>query len=481
MWRPTGGVGGEQVEQMRRGCTPAAAHGSLGSMSGEATRHFDQTADLATYAPTSHVVRRPQQLLRRIASPRAQGERQQHLPGVTQEDRASTQVDVRLSRRRRPRFNGSRRAFWLVVATSLVLAAIAALAGAVVALPSATIRIAPVIEERSLVLTYGIIAGDGVDWVAPTRAVSVVVQAEAELPASGEKQVPEGFASGKVRAVNAAIESVRIPAGTELVGTNGIRYRITTDVTVPAADPFGSQAFGVADLPVVATTPGPDGNAAVGVVSGQLGTGLLYRNVEPISGGTMRTVHFVTEEDLARLRAAVEQSLARQVPEELHAALQEGEVLVDGTIQSAPPVVEFSHQVNAETERVSARGSMRVSAFAYNPATVHQAAQEEAARRLAQATSPDDVILGNTLTFGEPESLGSNRWRVRATAKIRIVPSERELETVRNELTGKSVEDAIARIRAIPGVAAVSIELRPSWWPSRMPDRSSRIEVVFRE
>ncbi|MFN3337015.1 MAG: hypothetical protein ACK42I_05885 [Thermomicrobium sp.] len=477
MWRPTGGIGGEQVKQMGHRRAPAAVPGSLESMPGEATRHLDQTADLATYAPTLHLVRGPQRLLRRIATPRAQGERHQHLPPMG-EDRVSSQVDVGHSRRRGPRFSGSKRVFWLVVATSLVLAGIAALVGAVVALPSATIRIVPVIEERSLVLTYGVIAQDNVDWVAPTRAVSAVVQAEAELPASGEKQVPEGFASGKVRAVNAAMEAVRIAAGTELVGTNGIRYRITADVTVPAADPFGSQAFGVADLPVSATIPGPDGNAAVGVVSGQLGAGLLYRNVEPISGGTMRTVHFVTEEDIARLRAAVEQSLAREVPEELRAALQEGEVIVDGTIQTTPPVVEFSHQVNAETERISARGSMEVRAFAYNPATVHQAAQEEAARRLAQATSRDDVIVGNTLTFGEPESLGSNRWRVRATAKIRIVPSERELERVRNELTGKRVEEALARLRAIRGVAAVSIELQPSWWPSRLPDRSSRIEVV---
>ncbi|MCS7050293.1 MAG: baseplate J/gp47 family protein [Thermomicrobium sp.] len=366
---------------------------------------------------------------------------------------------------------------WVLRICAALLATASIVLAAAVTVPSATVHITPIVRERKLSLTYGIAEGN-VDWTVPTRRVTTVVRVEAERDATGEKQVPDGFASGVVRFVNAATEAAAIPAGTELSGANSVRYRLTTDIVVPAADPFGTQAFGVAEAPVVATVPGPVGNAEVGTVSGRLATQILYRNVAAITGGTVRTVRFVTKADLEALREDVERALRERIRSALQGALREGEVLIDDSIRLGSLDVEFSQPENAESDRVVARGTLTVSALTYAPEAVHRAAQEEAARRLARSTQGDEVFLGNTLRFGEPEAIGANTWRVEATAQVRVVPPETELRAVREEIAGEGVGEALARLRSIPGVAAVQIQVWPSWWPARLPDRASRIQVV---
>ncbi|MCS7257722.1 MAG: hypothetical protein RMJ05_13675, partial [Thermomicrobium sp.] len=196
---------------------------------------------------------------------------------------------------------------------------------------------------------------------------------------------------------------------------------------------------------------------------------------------TTRTVHFVTRDDLTRLRRDVEQALQARVAAALAGTLAEGERVVDGTVRTSAPVVEFSHEVDAETDRLTARGTMTVEAVVFDPAAMHQQAQEEAARRLAQSTETDVVILGNTLTFGEPQQIDAYRWRVEVSARVRVVPAERELEELRQQIAGDAVAAAIDEARKSPGVADVQIDVQPDWWPNRLPDRASRIEVVVRE
>jgi len=370
---------------------------------------------------------------------------------------------------------------WALAGLLVVVALVAMVALTAAAVPAATIRITPAIEQREVTMTYALDLSSAVDWVAPSRLVSVPIEVRAGRATTGEKQVPDGTASGRVRFVNASLQPVQVSAETRLTGANGITYRVTEDVIVPAADPFGSQAFGVADGKVVADVPGPDGNAAIGTVAGQLGDGVLYRNIEPLTGGSLRTVRFVTEDDVATLRKQLEQSLAERVTSALQAALLPGETLVEGTIHTETPEIQIDQKVGDESENLTGTGKLVVTARVYDPAAVHRAAQEEAAKRLAQATGTNVVLIGNTLAFGDPEAIGANQWRVRATAQVRLVPASADLERLRREVAGQSLDQARRMAQTIAGVASVEIEVRPDWWPKRLPDRASRIEVVVSE
>jgi len=467
VWRPTGDAQDDQPTLVVR----RTASGLAG----------DETADLASYVPRQ-VVTDQRGLLRRIAAPSGVPEQRPRSPQrarAEQPARRSLPPRGRIGVRMPAAHRGPLR--WLVGGLSLVLLGVLGLLGAALTIPRATVAITPAVEERRLVLTYGPLTSMDVDWVAPTRTVHTVVRVEIEEATTGTKEVPDGVARGRIRVVNATLEAFSLVAGREIRGTNGVTYRTTETVFVPAADPFGSQAFGVADVPVEATLAGPEGNAEPGVVAGQLADGVLYRNIEPISGGSTRTVRYVTGDDLERARRAAIDALGAKTAAALASALRPGEVVIDSTVQAGSPTITFSHDVQAETDRLLVRGSLPVEAQAYEPATMHQLAQEEAARRLAQSTDQDVVILGNTLRFGEPEQIDAYRWRVEVSARVRLVPSERELEALRAQLTGERLDRAAAEVRRVAGVGEVAIELRPRWWPARLPDRAAQIEVVVRD
>ncbi len=438
---------------------------------------FDETAELGTYRPA-----RPG--LADVGSLRGQ-RRVVSVSGARLANGARAPAGVVAEGRSRgwPMVvggSGSRRR-WVFAGLLVVAALVTTVVLSAALVPAATIRITPAIEQREVTMTYALEPSSAVDWVAPSRLVSVPIEVRAERATTGEKKVPDGTASGRIRFVNASLQPVQVSAGTRLTGTNGIAYRVAEDVIVPAADPFGSQAFGVADGRVVADVPGPDGNAAIGTVTGQLGEGVLYRNIEPLTGGSLRTVRLVTEDDVASLRKQLEQSLTERVPTALQAALLPGETLVEGTLRIGTPEIQIEQKAGDESENLTGTGKLVLTARVYDPAAVHRAAQEEAAKRLAQATGIDVVLIGNTLTFGEPEAIGANRWRVRAAAQVRLVPASADLERLRREAAGHSLDQAMRKAQAIAGVGGVEIEIRPGWWPKRLPDRASRIQVVVSE
>ncbi len=465
VWRPT---------ERPRERSNLLATGAPGTGNRRTSEVFDGTAELGTHQPAGPGPAYVGSLGGRGRAVSASGARL--ATGVL----APTEKAVEGRPRGRRMDGGSTgsRLTW-AFAGLLVVAALVAVVGLTAALvPAATIRITPAIEQREVTMTYALEPSSAVDWVAPSRLVSVPIEVRAERATTGEKQVPDGTARGRVRFVNASLQPVQVSAGTRLTGTNGVAYHLAEDVIVPAADPFGSQAFGVADGLVVADVPGPEGNAVIGTVTGQLGEGVLYRNIEPLTGGSLRTVRFVTEDDMASLRKQLEQSLAERVPSALQAALLPGETLVEGTLRTGSPEIQIDQMVGDESENLAGTGKLVVTARVYDPAAVHRAAQEEAAKRLAQATGINVVLIGNTLTFGDPEAIGANRWRVRATAQVRLVPASADLERLRREVAGHSLDQARRKAQAIAGVADVEIEIRPGWWPKRLPDRASRIEVV---
>lgn len=456
------------------------------------------TADLASYAPRSHPTRPVANAPSRRSSTGTIVVAREDVPAVATREPGGSQrregglsstlaeaiATVRATRSRQLEPARRERALLLrvLLVTSLLLIAGATTATLVLLLaPRATVTLVPETMPLQVELTYGLdSSGQPLDLAIPPRQIERTITVELSKPTTGERFEPDGTASGQVVLVNPFPHSVTIPGGVTLTGRNGVSYTTTGEVTVPAADPFGSLSFGSATVGVRAAIAGPDGNADPGVVSGQLDNGVFYNNQQPIGGGTLKRIPLVAEGDVNALREQATAELQGKVDQTVQEALEPGERLLEGSVEVGEPTFQFSHQVGDAADQLAVRASLTVRARAYNPDAIHQQAQDEAGRRLARLAGPQVVLLGSTLEFSEPEAIGSSgtAWRILATGQARTVLTEAQLAAVREAVAGRSLAEAETALRQIDGVAEASITLKPDWVPRRMPEFASQIQVV---
>lgn len=454
------------------------------------------TEDLATYVP-KHVrsggstsVASPYQVrLRRgtvVLGP--DQDRDEFLARLSQETRAAEAVGTEpdypfesSTQAVSTATSGNRRKLGLAAAVGaplLVLVLVAALLSYV--LPSATITLVPHEEEVAADLTYGVaVPGAEYDIMIEPDPIEHTVVFEQTIPATGERYEPDGTASGTVQFMNAMTTPIEIPAGTRLVGTNGVSYRTQYDVIVPAADPFGSLSLGTVTVEIVASIAGPDGNTPAGTIVGQLDNGAYFTNRDAIDGGTMRRIVVVSEDDIAALQEAAAAELSARAEPEFDGIIDPVLTLVPGSKVIEDPVIELSHEVGEDAEEVSIRATQTVRGAVFDRTQLEAQARDEVGRRLAAQAGSGVILLGPTVTIDDPVPLdeAETAFQVHASAVVRAVITTEEQEALINEVTGKSIDEVEAIVSALPNVAHFEIEHGPSWLPARMPQMASNIRV----
>jgi hypothetical protein len=365
-----------------------------------------------------------------------------------------------------------------ILAPVIVLIVIGAMA--VYLLPSAEITLVPEEEPVSSSLTYGI-AIDNVDYDVSMTPTSLTTRstAEANHEATGERYEPAGTASGLIQITNPLTHEVTVPAGTEIPGANGVTYYTAEDVRIPAADPYGSLAFGSAQVGVYAGVTGPDGNISAGSLTGQLGAELFYTNHEGIGGGWMQGFTVITEEDIDAVQAAVEEELLDIAEDEFMSELPDGFELVPDTIQIGEPEIEVDAAAGEDGEEVTASGTITVRAQVFDPDELHQLAGSEADRLLSRQGGSDRILLAETVSIQEPMSLNqqSPAFKIDVEAVARKIITEAEKEQIAEDVVGMSREEAEAYLAEHPKVDRFQITIEPSWLPDRMPEILTRISV----
>ena len=385
--------------------------------------------------------------------------------------------DIYAPKSRRPR----RRL--LVLATAIgapviVIAVVAAILAYV--LPTATITLVPVENTISSDLTYGVaVPGTKYDIEVTPVSVSHTSTFDKQIPTTGARYEPDGTASGKVLITNATLQDVTIPAGTALQGTNGTTYYTQQSVGIPAADPFGSLSFGSGSVGIAAATPGEDGNTDAGSITGQLAAGIYFKNQDAVTGGTVKKISVVSQADIDALTQAATADLKDRAPKELAQALDPALSMVPDSQKATDPTFTYSLKAGQDGEAVSIHASQTVSAEQYDPTKLNQLAKDEAARLLAAKAGPDEIILGDTVTIGDPVALpGGLSFSRHATARTRAVISDDEQKALEKQLAGSSVSDAEAIISGMSDVKSHDVAIKPSWLPRRMPEVLSHIKIV---
>lgn len=350
-----------------------------------------------------------------------------------------------------------------------------------VLLPAATIAVTPVESQVSASLTYGVaLPGTSWDITIQPATISTTLTFSATIPTTGERFVPDLPARGSVLLTNASTAEVLVPAGTILTNEAGLQFATVVDITVPAADPYGSLTIGSATVEVAATAPGPDSNVEAETLFGQLESGIYFLNRDPIGGGTMRRIAIVTQADIDILNNRAKQELDAKAAGAIYAKLENGQQLLANTEHRGQIQSSFNQEAGADADALKLDSSLTVSAQAYSLNDIHEQARTAVTERLRVQAGDQVTVLENSLRASEPQPVAGSdgtAFSVDASATVRSIVDEADLDAIRADLSGTDADAALARIQQVPGVGSVTIDHSPDWLGGRMPRLESRIQI----
>ncbi|HSQ25737.1 MAG TPA: baseplate J/gp47 family protein [Anaerolineales bacterium] len=342
--------------------------------------------------------------------------------------------------------------------------------------PYAEITLQPEIqwqEANLVIMPDEMITQPSIDGRVPARMLTVVVEGRDSITVSGTILFPDTHSTGFVEFTNLTDSAVDIPKGLVVRSTNGQRFEVVEQGTIPA----GSGE--IVSIPVRSLLPGSAGNlpsGSIGSIEGNLMTFASVSNPNILVSGTDRRMPAPTESDRENLSEKLHQELQASAILQLHEQLSPGDYLIPHSLKLSQIIEEI-----------------------YLPESNNPANQLSLSLRLeyhAQYISSDDLTLlfnsvfetnpsGNTQSIPgslvietSPDSQNnlSEQYSIRITGRRKIREIIRNAEVIANVigLTPPRAQEQLSSRYDLE--KAPQITILPAWWP-RLPFIPLRITV----
>lgn len=306
----------------------------------------------------------------------------------------------------------------------------AALALALVFIPSAQITLTPAISTQTLTLPVS--AAPDIDTVylsgsLPARTLTTSVEATATRLGTGQVRIPDQPAEGQVEFTKIVFGPLTIPAGTVVrtPDSAGLRFATREALNLPEGENKK------ASVPVRALAPGAQGNLPSGqltAIEGGLGLLVTVTNPEPTTGGSDTLHPTPTESDLVALREQLLRRLSGQARAAMARQLLGGDIFFPDTLmliqvleqESSPapgsPGSSFTLRLRAEYQALYAASS--------DLSYLAQSALDAALPPGYEPVPGTLTILASDAPVSGPGD--SVRWQMRVSREIRtrIEPAE---------------------------------------------------------
>lgn len=350
--------------------------------------------------------------------------------------------------------------------------------GLALAMPSATVALAPKGEKasvsRDVVASTSVQAVDDAKGQVPAHQVQTEIIGVEEGQATGKRSVADQHATGDVVLVNKTTSEVVVPKGTVVRTTDGamVKFYTLLDVKVPGA--YGATAR----VPVEAADPGPAGNVdalTIRAVEGAPAYQVEVLNDRPIQGGNEKRISVVAAEDQNRLRASLVQKLQQKAYDDLVARLSPGDWIPADSLDVAIADESFDKKVGDEAEKLKLTMKVRVTGLVVSGEGTRQLLS-----RVLESSSNGALIVNEaTLTVQQPvgtPQVQGDTVRFRASATATLVPAI-NLKAVSSRIAGQDPDTAAQLLaRECELSAPPRIDISPGWW-HRLPWMPSRIRV----
>ena len=343
--------------------------------------------------------------------------------------------------------------------------------------PTARITLSPVSDASTVytVVTASVSAKNvnvGLHQI-PARLDEVPIDGSEQIVPIAKKDVPDARATGLIVFTNKTDQPIHIPRGSFVATSSGVPVRFQTNADADLA------ARGRVEVNVTAVDPGPGGNVAkfaVNVAEGQFALALNVINQNGTSGGTVKRVPVVSDEDKRRVQEVLVQRLRQEAISRFKAALLENEFVAGDSISVTLDSRTFDKFVDEPADLLTLSAHATARGLIINGANANIVALEQ----LRARQRPGFELLPDSIEFvpGTVLSADLENASFELTAKgLAASAIDRALiiNTVRN-MPRKDAEDWLNRKLALrrPPV----IELKSDWLGlDQMPFFTFRIQV----
>jgi len=307
----------------------------------------------------------------------------------------------------------------------------------------------------------------------PARDARVEVRGSERTNVNSQKDMPDTKAQGEVVFTNKTDSEVVLPPNLVVATSTGVTVRFQTleTVTVPAG--IGAKIV----AKIEALEPGPSGNVRAFVINRIEGLAAMQVsavNEKPASGGSVRSVLVVGNEDKARVRSLLLQRLQQEALAELKAEMGEQEILLPETMVLIPINELYDKFVDEVANELSVNMTVVVRALAISGKDANALALGALEAKVPQGMA----LVPRTLRFqpGEVKDFQDNRVVFMMAASGTAAPVADEAALVQ-AIQGKTVAWAAQYLEEQLGLKTpAEIRLR-SAWTGRLPWLSFRISL----
>ncbi len=293
------------------------------------------------------------------------------------------------------------------------------------------------------------------------------------VPATGKGHQPATQAHGVVTFYNSLPQEQTILAGTLLTASNGELFLTDSDVTIPA----GTYAVnGQATVSATAQNYGQEGNSAAGAIHGLCcRAGILVLSSAFSGGADERDYSVVTKLDIHSVVSTILPHLTESIQVMLQKQVQPGETL---TPNQCSQKVSPDRNVGDEATKVTVMVSESCMAGAYTKSDFQAKVQQALAQQAGRTIGKDYILSSYTLNSPLKTDMQQGKLVFAGTFQGRMIYEFRsqELTTLRQQLAGKTRQQAGAILSHLNGVEHVTFQLGKN---DNFPVDSAHINFLF--
>lgn len=345
--------------------------------------------------------------------------------------------------------------------------------------PSATVTIVPMTQAISTTFTAQLVPGNADlarQQIQGRELATLTMSQSKTAPTTGSGSQPAQAAQGWITLYNSFPTAQIIPAGTLLIGQDGVQVMTDSTATIPAGD---APIEGSVSVSAHATEPGPAGNIAALDINGLCcRVDVLARNQEPFTGGqNARSFQAVSAQDINDTATALETSLTHDATAAEQAELQDGESLI--TPVSCSAQVNTDHPQGSEATHFTITGSETCQGIAYNAAQMQTLVSQAISKQTPQHQTGGYQLDRRSLHFQiTPSSMRPGAIQVQASGILLYHWNGQQQRALAVLIADKSEAQATSILARQPGISTTAIQFNGRD-TGTLPTDPSRIHFVF--